>query len=114
VLPALRRMVKQECLWSLLYLQGMEQGRTFRIRVPKYLPPDPNYILAHQSSRFTGYYFYIRDQVLGPIIVRVASFFPYQAQLANSLTASLHDLSPKRRWAPWPARVLNRAVPVSR
>ncbi len=53
----------------------MEQGRTFRISVPKYLTQDPNYrILAHQSSRFTGYYFYIRDQVLGPIIVRVASF----------------------------------------
>jgi len=40
----------------------MEQGRTFRISVPKYPTPDPNYrILAHQRSRFTHYYFYIRD-----------------------------------------------------
>jgi len=58
----------------------MEQGRTFRITVPKYPTQDPNYrILAHQRSRFTHYYFYIRDEVLGPIIVRVASFFPFQA-----------------------------------
>jgi len=36
-------------------------------------------ILAHQRSRFTHYYFYIRDEVLGPIIVRVAGFFPFHA-----------------------------------
>ncbi len=51
-----------------------------RISVPKYPTPDPNYrILAHQMSRFTHYYFYIRDEVPGPIIVRVASFFPFHA-----------------------------------
>jgi hypothetical protein len=48
--------------------------------VPKYSSQDPNYrILAHQTSRFTHYYFYIRDKALGPIIVRVASFFPFHA-----------------------------------
>src|SRR5260370_4301408 len=58
----------------------MEQGRTFRISVPKFPTKDPNHrILAHQRSRFTHYYFYIRDAVLGPIIVRVASFFPFPA-----------------------------------
>jgi hypothetical protein len=57
----------------------MEQGRTFRITVPKFPSQDPNYrILAPQRSRFTHFYFYIRDEVLGPIIVRVASFFPFQ------------------------------------
>ncbi len=40
----------------------------------------PNHrILAHQTSRFTHYYFYIRDEVLGPIVIRVASFFPFHA-----------------------------------
>src|SRR6266567_4762135 len=40
---------------------------------------DPNYrILAHQRGRFTHYYFYIRDEVLGPMVMRVASFFPFQ------------------------------------
>jgi hypothetical protein len=60
--------------------KSMEQGRTFRISVPKYPTQDPNHrILAHQRSRFTHYYFYIRDEVLGPIIVRMASFFPFHA-----------------------------------
>ncbi|MHB2009530.1 MAG: hypothetical protein ACYCOX_15990, partial [Acidobacteriaceae bacterium] len=65
---------------SWLWHKSMEQGRTFRIGVPKYPTADPNYrILAHQRSRFTHYYFYVRDEVLGPIVVRVASFFPFHA-----------------------------------
>src|SRR5437660_1102527 len=60
--------------------KSMEQGRTFRISMPKLPTKDPNHrILAHQRSRFTHYYFYIRDEVLGPIILRVASFFPFPA-----------------------------------
>ncbi len=59
--------------------KSMEQGSTFRITVPKYPTADPNYrILAHQRSRFTHYYFYIRDEVRGPMVIRVASFFPFQ------------------------------------
>jgi hypothetical protein len=58
----------------------MEQGRTFRISVPRFPTQDPNHrILAHQCSRFTHYYFYIRDEVLGPVVVRMASFFPFHA-----------------------------------
>ena len=57
----------------------MEQGPSFRCMVPKYPTKDPNHrILAPQRSRFTHYYFYIRDGVLGPIVMRVASFFPFQ------------------------------------
>jgi hypothetical protein len=59
--------------------KSMEQGSTFRITVPKYPTADPNYrILAPQKSRFTHYYFYIRDEVLGPMAIRVASFFPFR------------------------------------
>ena len=36
-------------------------------------------IVAHQRSRFTHYYFYIRDDVLGPIVMCVGSFFPFKA-----------------------------------
>jgi hypothetical protein len=44
----------------------MEQGPTFRVTVPKYPTKDANYrILARQRSRFTHYYFYIRDETLG-------------------------------------------------
>jgi len=80
VLPALRRMDKRGAYGVYFIFKSMEQGRTFRITVPKYPTQDPNYrILAHQRSRFTHYYFYIRDEVLGPIIFRVASFFPFHA-----------------------------------
>jgi len=80
VLPALRRMEKRGDYGVYFIFKSMEQGRTFRISVPQYPTQDPNHrILAHQRSRFTHYYFYIRDEVLGPIIVRVASFFPFHA-----------------------------------
>jgi hypothetical protein len=80
VLPALRRMEKKNACGVYFIFRSMEQGRTFRISVPKYPTQDPNHrILAHQRSRFTHYYFYIRDEVLGPIILRVASFFPFHA-----------------------------------
>jgi hypothetical protein len=80
VLPALHRMEKKNAYGVYFIFKSMEQGRTFRISVPKFPTQDPNYrILAPQRSRFTHFYFYIRDEVLGPIIVRVASFFPFQA-----------------------------------
>jgi len=80
VLPALRRMEKTNAYGVYFIFKSMEQGRTFRVTVPKYPTQDPNYrILAQKWSRFTHYYFYIRDEFLGPIIVRVASFFPFHA-----------------------------------
>jgi hypothetical protein len=80
VLPALRRLMKNNAYGVYFIFKSMEQGRTFRISVPKYPTQDPTYrILAHQRSRFTHYYFYVRDEVLGPILLRVASFFPFQA-----------------------------------
>jgi hypothetical protein len=80
VLPALRRMEGKSAFGVYLIFKSMELGRTFRISLPKFPTQDPNYrILAHQRSRFTHYYFYIRDEVLGPIILRVASFFPFHA-----------------------------------
>ena len=80
VLPALRRMDKNNSYGVYFIFKSMEQGRTFRITIPKYPTEDPNYrILAHQRSRFTHYYFYIHDEVLGPILLRVASFFPFHA-----------------------------------
>ena len=80
VLPALRRMEKKNAFGVYFIFRSMEQGRTFRISVPKYPVKDPNHrILAHQRSRFTHYYFYVRDEVLGPIVIRIASFFPFHA-----------------------------------
>jgi hypothetical protein len=79
VLPWLRRMVKKNAYGVYFIFKSMEVGPTFRITVPKYPTKDPNYrILANQWSRFTHYYFYIHDEVLGPIVMRVASFFPFR------------------------------------
>src|ERR1700679_443265 len=80
VLPALRRMEKKNAYGVYFIFKSMEQGRTFRISMPKYPTNGSNSrILAHQTGRFSHYYFYIRDEVLGPIIVRVAPFFPFHA-----------------------------------
>ncbi len=79
VLPWLRRMEKRNAYGVYFIFKSMEQGPTFRISLPKYPAKDPHYrIVAHQRSRFTHYYFDVRDAALGPMVVRVASFFPFQ------------------------------------
>ena len=79
VRPALRRMERAHRHGVYFILKSMEQGQTFRSTVPRFATSDPNYrILARQRSRFTHYYFYIRDEVLGPMVMRAASFFPFQ------------------------------------
>jgi hypothetical protein len=79
VRPALRRMERAHRHGVYFILKSMEQGQTFRSTVPRFATHDPNYrILARQRSRFTHYYFYIRDEVLGPMVMRAASFFPFQ------------------------------------
>ena len=79
VRPALRRMERAGRHGVYFILKSMEQGQTFRSTVPRFAADDPNYrILARQRSRFTHYYFYIRDETLGPMVMRVASFFPFQ------------------------------------
>jgi len=79
VRPALRRMERAGQHGVYFILKSMEQGQTFRSTVPRFATADPNYrILARQRSRFTHYYFYIRDETLGPMVMRVASFFPFQ------------------------------------
>ena len=79
VVPWQRRMARKRAYGVYYIFKSMEQGPTFRVSVPKYPTKDPHHrILAPQRSRFTHYYFYIRDEVLGPMVMRVASFFPFQ------------------------------------
>jgi hypothetical protein len=79
VVPWQRRMASTDIYGVYFIFKSIEQGATFRVTVPKYATKDPNYrILARQRSRFTHYYFYIRDKTLGPMVMRVASFFPFQ------------------------------------
>ena len=79
VQPWLRKMVRKNAFGVYFVFKSMEQGPSFRVTVPKFPTKDPNHrILARQKSRFTHNYFYIRDEVLGPMVMRVATFFPFQ------------------------------------
>src|SRR5438105_11295560 len=72
-------MARDDAYGVYFIFKSMEQGASFRVTLPKYPTKDPNYrILRKHRSRFTHYYFYIRDEVLGPMVMRVASFFPFQ------------------------------------
>src|SRR6202007_2610334 len=74
-----RRTARKRAYGVYYIFKSMEQGPTFRVSVPKYPTKDPHHrILAPQRRRFTHYYFYIRDETLGPMVMRVASFFPFQ------------------------------------
>jgi hypothetical protein len=79
VQPWLKRMQRRQQQGVYFIFKSMEQGPTFRSSIPKYPTADPHYrILSKQRSRFTHYYFYILDEVLGPMVLRVASFLPFQ------------------------------------
>ena len=79
VRPWFRRMERAGRYGVYFIFQSMEQGATFRCSLPKFPTQDPNHrILRQQRSRYTHYYFYLRDETLGPMVLRVASFFPFQ------------------------------------
>ena len=62
-------------------LKSMEPSPTFRSLLPRFPTQDPDYrLLKRKWSRYTHYYFYIRDEVLGPMIVCVGSFLPFQTR----------------------------------
>ena len=66
--PHLRRMERRHQFGVYFILKSMELGPSFRSAVPRFPVDDPHYrILARQRSRYTHYYFYIRDEVLGPV-----------------------------------------------
>ncbi len=77
--PLLRQMERQNRYGVYFIYKSMEQGPTFRCHSPKFPTKDPHYALLRKTrSRFTHYYFYLRDPQLGPMILRVASFLPFQ------------------------------------
>jgi hypothetical protein len=78
VRPRLRQMERRDRCGVYFILKSMEVGTNFRVAMPKYPTTDPDYrIISRQRSRYTHYYFYIRDQVLGPIALCVGSFLPF-------------------------------------
>jgi len=79
VRPKLKAMERKNQTGVYFILKSMEQGTTFRSTKPKYATNDPDYrIIKKSRSRFTHYYFYIRDAVAGPMLIRVGSYLPFQ------------------------------------
>jgi hypothetical protein len=75
----LRRMERRNRFGVYFILKSMEVGPSFRSSVPRYPVEDPDYrIIGRQRCRYTHYYFYIRDEVLGPMSMCVGSFLPFQ------------------------------------
>jgi hypothetical protein len=61
-------------------LTSLEQGRTFVSYVPRWKVPsgDANYrFIKACRKQFLHYYWYVLDPVMGPMSVRVATYFPF-------------------------------------
>jgi len=79
VRPHLERMQRRNRYGVYFILQSMEQGFSFQSLNPKYSNEDPSYRpIRKRPSRFTHLYFYIRDEVLGPMVMCVGTFLPFQ------------------------------------
>jgi hypothetical protein len=76
--PYLLAMERRKRFGVYFIFKTMELGPNFRSCAPRYPTEDPDYrILKRNWSRYTHYYFYIRDEVLGPMILCVGSFLPF-------------------------------------
>lgn len=79
VRPHLERMRRGHRHGVYFILQSMEQGFSFQSLNPKYANEDPSYRpIRKRPARFTHLYFYIRDEVLGPMVMCVGTFLPFQ------------------------------------
>ena len=79
VRPYAQRMERRNRFGVYFILKSMEVGPSFRSSAPRFPVEDPEYrIIGRQRCRYTHYYFYIRDQVLGPMSMCVGSFLPFQ------------------------------------
>src|SRR5216684_1200851 len=78
VVPFYRRLKRGEGIACVL--TSMEQGRTFVSYTPRFRPPsgDANYrFIKACRKQFLHYYWYALDPVMGPMSVRVATYFPF-------------------------------------
>jgi hypothetical protein len=79
VRPYGRRMERRHRYGPYFIFKSLDQGPKFHVSAPKAPTQDPDYrIIRRTRGRYTHYYFYIRDDVLGPFIVCVGSFLPFQ------------------------------------
>jgi len=79
VRPHRQRMERQHQHGVYCIFTSMEMGSTFHSRMPKFATADPDYrIIRRVPSRFLHYYFYMRDPVIGPLAMCVATYLPFQ------------------------------------
>jgi hypothetical protein len=79
VRPYGQRLERRQRYGPDFILKRLEHGPTFRVGLPQYPTADPNdRIITRIRGRYPHDYFYIRDEVLGPVIVCVGSFLPFQ------------------------------------
>jgi hypothetical protein len=78
VRPYLQRMERQNRYGVYFIFKSMEQGRCFKPVPPKYPTADPGYrIIRRDWKQYMHLYFYIRDEVLGPIAMCVGTYLPF-------------------------------------
>jgi len=78
VLPYLKRLEKKNQYGVYFIFQSMEQGPCFDPMMPKYPTDDPNYrIIRRQRRMYMHLYFYIRDEVIGPMVMCVGTYLPF-------------------------------------
>ena len=79
VRPYCRRLERRKQYGPYFIFTSLEQGPKFQVSPPKRPTADPDdRLIKRTRGRYTHYYFYIRDEVLGPLIVCVGSFLPFQ------------------------------------
>jgi hypothetical protein len=79
VRPHLQRLERRNQHGVYCIFTSMEMGSTFQSRMPQFPTDDPDYrIIRRVPSRFLHYYFYIRDPVVGPLAMCVATYLPFQ------------------------------------
>ena len=79
VRPHLERVQRQKRFGVYFIFKSMEIGPAFRSSAPKAPAADPIHRnISQQRCRYTHYYFYIRDEILGPMALCVGSFLPFQ------------------------------------
>lgn len=73
-----QRFEKNEKFGVYYILKTIENESTFRVVYPHGVDSDPQNYLAKTRKPFTHYYFYIHDEILGNMCIRVASYLPFK------------------------------------
>jgi hypothetical protein len=72
------RFEKKEKFGVYYILKSKENESTFRAVRPNQKDCDPENFLTKTRKPFSHYYFYIHDQVLGNLCIRIASYLPFK------------------------------------